>query len=290
MDIQTENPEISVLITSYNRANLICETIDSVLNQTFQSFEIIVSDNCSTDNTMEVLKKYHNNDKIRIYQNESNIGQFPNRNKAASYAKGKYLKYLDSDDLIYPWGLELLYKMMEQFPEAGWGLCSFTQVRERPFPFLLNPKQAYEFHYCNRVAIFNKAPLSSIIRKKIFESVGGFRDLNMAGDFEMWHRLALQSPVLLMPDGIVWNREHVGQEVRSYRRFLFQYEEVTKQFLESPQCPLEKNQIREVQKIKKKNLLRTIFLSGIKGNFSQVYDSSKMLALSLRNDYKKKLT
>jgi glycosyltransferase involved in cell wall biosynthesis len=276
MDTEVKNPEISVLITSYNRANLICETIDSVLNQTFKSFEIIISDNCSTDNTMEVLKKYEHSEKVRIYQNDSNIGQFPNRNKAASYAKGKYLKYLDSDDLIYPWGLELLHKMMEQFPEAGWGLCSFSQVKEKPFPFLLSPKQAYEFHYF-RNGIFNRAPLSSIIKKTTFEAAGGFRDISMAGDFEMWHRLALHHPVLIMPDGIVWNREHEGQEVQAYIKFMFQYEEVQKHFFQSTECPLDLQQKQQVKKRRTKKILKSFFFNAINGNLNYAYVHLKIL-------------
>src|SRR5580698_7457190 len=139
----SDKPLVSVLVTSYNRAEYICETIDSILNQTYPNFEIIICDNCSTDNTIEVIQKYADNPRVSIYQNEVNIGQFPNRNKIVSYANGKYLKYVDSDDLMYPHGLEIIVEGMEQFPLAGYGLASIEQDFERIFPFMLSPAESY---------------------------------------------------------------------------------------------------------------------------------------------------
>ncbi len=240
-------PIVSVLITSYNRAKYIEFAIESVLKQTFQDFEIVISDNCSTDNTMEILKKYTDNPKIRIYQTKENIGQFPNRNYAASLAKGKYLKYVDSDDYIYPTGLEVLVNMMESFPEAGWGLCSLGQVKEKPYPILLSPHEAYKHNFFGP-GLFHKAPLSSIIKKLVFEEVRGFKPGKMVGDYEMWLRLGQTYPVLLMPDGIVWYREHEGQEFVFVKDYLSIYQKIKIFYLTHPACPLNKKEIEMVFK------------------------------------------
>src|SRR5580704_2775124 len=115
-------PLISILMTAYNREKFIAEAIESVLASTFEDFELIIVDDCSIDSTIEIAKTYERNDaRIKVYRNENNLGDYPNRNRAASYAKGKYLKYIDADDYIYPWGLQLLIEMMEKFPDAGWG-------------------------------------------------------------------------------------------------------------------------------------------------------------------------
>ena len=262
----TGSPKVSVLITSYNRAAYIGETIESVLKQTFTDYEIVISDNCSTDNTMEVLARYANNPRIRIHRNERNIGQFPNRNMCASLARGTYLKYLDSDDLIYPWGLELLVRMMDEHPEAGWGLCSLVQIAERPYPFLLNPREAYHYHY-HVFGIFDKAPLSSIIRKSTFDKVGGFSDIRMAGDFDMWQKLAKRSPVLLMPDGIVWNRVHVGQEMSHFDKYVLQYEEVRIKYLSDPECPMDVSTRKQIIRDIKRKSLREVFTSLLRLRF-----------------------
>lgn len=143
-----EQPLVSVLMTAYNREKYIAAAIESVLASTYSNFELIITDDQSKDHTAEIAKRYAEKDKrIKVFINEQNLGDYPNRNKAASYAQGKYLKYVDADDAIYPWGLQLLVQMMEQFPEAGWGLCSLEQDVQRPFPFQLSPIEAYRYHY-----------------------------------------------------------------------------------------------------------------------------------------------
>lgn len=96
-----DNPLVSVVITSYNRANLIEVAIQSVLAQDYSNLEIIISDNCSTDNTYEVMEKYLSNPKIRYYKNEQNIGMIPNYKIATEQrTKGDYITYVSSDDYL----------------------------------------------------------------------------------------------------------------------------------------------------------------------------------------------
>src|SRR5687768_8103613 len=101
-------------MTVFNRENYLKEAIESVLDSTFTNFELIIVDDCSTDNSVAIAKKYAANDqRIRVYVNEQNLGDYPNRNKAAGYATGKYLKYVDSDDKIFPHTLEVMINGME---------------------------------------------------------------------------------------------------------------------------------------------------------------------------------
>src|SRR5690554_1994132 len=94
-------PEFSIVIPTYNRAHLICKTIDSVLAQTFQNFEIIVVDDGSTDNTDEVIKeKYGNHPQLSYYKKE-NAERAAARNYGTQKAKGKYVLWFDSDDIMY---------------------------------------------------------------------------------------------------------------------------------------------------------------------------------------------
>ena len=78
-------PAVSVLMTAYNRENYIAESIDSVLAQRFGDFELIITDNQSTDGTVEIARRYERLDpRVRVVVNERNLGQFGNRNRAAS--------------------------------------------------------------------------------------------------------------------------------------------------------------------------------------------------------------
>ncbi|GAO45221.1 glycosyltransferase family 2 protein [Flavihumibacter petaseus] len=238
-------PVVSVLMTSYNRERYIGAAIESVLNSTYPDFELIITDDRSSDTTVSIAKQFAEKDhRIRVHINEKNLGDYGNRNKVASLATGKYLKYVDADDLIYPWGLELMVGMMEQFPDAGWGLCSLNQDKARPFPFELQPDSAYEYHYLGP-GLFNKAPLSAIIRKSAFDEVGGFENIRMAGDFNMWHKLARKHPVVLMPHGLVWYREHDSQEMNDYHRYLQVYQGIIRKYLVENDCPLSPEKIQK---------------------------------------------
>jgi glycosyltransferase involved in cell wall biosynthesis len=245
-----DQPMVSVLMTAYNREKYVGDAIQSVLSSTYQNLELIVVDDLSTDHTVQIASEFASRDgRVKVYVNEKNLGDYPNRNKAAGYANGKYLKYVDSDDYIYPWGLELLVGMMERFPQAGWGLCSLEQDGKRPFPFELTPKEAYEYNY-RGPGLFHKAPLSSIIKKEVFEEAGGFLPGRMVSDFEMWHRLALKYPVVLMPSGILWSREHEGQEMSSHHQFIIDYHQIMIRYLKSGDCPLDPKTVSNILKEK----------------------------------------
>jgi glycosyltransferase involved in cell wall biosynthesis len=281
--MQSESqPIVSVLITVYNREKYIAQAVESVLASTFKNFELIIVDDGSKDRSVEIAKSYVNTDsRVKLFLNENNLGDYPNRNKAASHAKGKYLKYIDADDYIYPWGLELLVKMMEDFPEAGWGLCSLEQNDSHPFPFMLSPEKAYEYHYLG-TGLFHKAPLSAIIKKAAFDKVGGFAPLRMVGDFEMWHRLAQQNNLVLMPHGIVWYRKHEEQEMQLYINYILSYEEIKVKYLKDKQCPLMENKRVNILKSNKKIALRQLIRSILKLDFPLI--KKKWKSLKLYND------
>ncbi|MEO5967024.1 MAG: glycosyltransferase family 2 protein, partial [Ferruginibacter sp.] len=108
-----DTPLISVLMTAYNREDFISEAIESVLDSTYKNFELIIVDDGSTDNTVPIAKKFEVIDeRIKVYENKTNLGQFSNRNYAATLASGEYIMYVDSDDKIFSDGFERLIKVM----------------------------------------------------------------------------------------------------------------------------------------------------------------------------------
>ena len=146
--MKAEQPLVSVLMTAYNREKFIGEAIESVLASTYANFELIIVDDGSSDTTVSIAKSYAVKDeRIKIYINEKNIGDYNNRNKAAGYANGKYIKYVDSDDIIYPESLSIFVQSMEKFPEAAVGIMSSQGQDEQPFPFLMQPQEAYYYHF-----------------------------------------------------------------------------------------------------------------------------------------------
>lgn len=255
----TSPPLISVLMTAYNRAQYIAEAIESVLSSSLEHFELIIVDDVSADSTVDVAQRYAANDKrVRVYVNDKNLGDYPNRNKAASYATGKYIKYLDSDDYIYPHGLQVMYQFMESFTEAGYGLAAISSDQHH-YPVCLSPRETYLEHF-NGYGHFDRAPGSSIIRRDAFEKTGGFSGKRMIGDHELWFKLSRYFSMVKLPRDLVWDRIHAGQESRSdyaneYTRLR---KEIMEEALKHPDCPLNENEKKEILSKQRKNLAKQI--------------------------------
>lgn len=235
-----ELPLVSILITSYNRAGYIQAALESALNQTYSNTEIIIADNCSTDSTREILKQYEHHEKVRLYFNETNIGQFPNRNKVASLAKGKYLKYLDSDDLLYPYSVEIMVKALEQFPESGIGISYEISKNQCPFPFELKPEISITLHFTK--GLLFPGPGSIIYRTSVFKEFEGFEDYGLPSDNLLTLKIASQYKVVALPRDLYWWRRHDKQEFNQMAgnpEVQIQYFLINKKILESKNCPVD---------------------------------------------------
>ena len=112
---------VSIVMPNYNSVKFIKETIDSVISQTYQNWELIIVDDCSSDNSLEIIKQYKDN-RIRIQENKSNSGAAISRNNAIESAKGRWIAFLDSDDL---WDSNKLLKHL-QFMTQTKSSFSFT--------------------------------------------------------------------------------------------------------------------------------------------------------------------
>lgn len=114
------NPKVSVLIPAYNYGLYLPEAIESVLNQTYTNFELIVVDNCSSDNTQEIVARYAENDsRVTFRQNSENIGMYRNYNQALLHANGEYIKFLNADDKFAPTLLEEFVKILDEHPSVS---------------------------------------------------------------------------------------------------------------------------------------------------------------------------
>lgn len=215
----TDTPLVSILMTSYNREKYIEEAIKSVLNSTYTNWELIIVDDVSTDKTVQIAQtwKQHDN-RIQVYVNEKNLTDYPNRNKAASYAKGKYLKYLDADDMLYPHGLALMVECMEKFPEAALGVMPRNHVFAKPIPFALSPWEAYETNFIKGVNLFSRSPLSLIFTKRHFDLMNGFKPVRHYGDHDLITRLAAQYDTVVMHGDLAWWRSHDDQESKRRKK------------------------------------------------------------------------
>jgi glycosyltransferase involved in cell wall biosynthesis len=232
-------PLVSVLITAYNRENYIAETIESVLAQTFKDFELIIVDDGSRDHTVEIARRYAADPRVQVHVNEKNLGQFSNRNRAAGLAKGKYLKYLDSDDVAYPHCLQVMVSGMERFPDAGIGLSEPFR-EDIILPSRMDPVTAWREDLLGS-GLFNKAPSSTIILRSAFEQSGGFHHPDALTDDTIFlYEICARFPTVLLPHGLHFYRVHPQQEASgsTHERMLEERMRYVPPVIRSPQCPL----------------------------------------------------
>ncbi len=252
-------PLVSVLMTAYNREQYIEEAIESVLASSYTNFELIITDDCSTDNTIEIAKGYEQKDsRIRIYLNDKNLKDYPNRNKAATYAKGKYIKYLDSDDTIYPDGLEYCISAMEKYPEAGIGMLFFQKEYSGEDPVCWDSEKVIRHHFLVRGCL-NIGPSGSIIRRDVFETSGGFDTrFGVASDNYFNIRLAAHHPVVFLPQEFFFYRIHDGQEIKDKRGYIQNNYLYLKELLETANLHLSKLEKEQLGKMVEKTFAKEL--------------------------------
>ena len=282
-------PKISILTTVYNREKYLAASIDSVLASTYQDWELIIVDDVSTDTSAAIAKSYEQKDsRIKVYVNQKNLGDYPNRNKAASYAKGKYLKYLDADDVIYPRGLEVMVHTMEQFPEAALGISQKVVEDIKPYPFVMQPKETFRREFLQR-GVLGLGPTGTIIRRDAFQKLGGFTGTRYIGDTEMWYKIAFVYPVVKMEDELVFWRQHDDQEITKGQDSFFYLENTFKLKLNSvnnKELPLEAHERQVALKKLNKRFSRNIARLILKGHIVLANTIRKSCGISWMNFFK----
>lgn len=207
--------KVSVLIPTYNSAPFLDEAIQSVLNQTFTNFELIIVDNKSTDNSHEVISKYLGDKRIAYYQNPTNIGMVNNWNKCLDYAQGDYIKYLCSDDKFHPQLLEKYVQVMDKYPNVAlvtsdraiYGFKNYTWVL--PLKYLQKGKTV-AYHSLNDVNWIGEP--TSVMFRRANLTVGGFRsEFTYLTDWDMWLRQLSVGDCYIIPEALSYFRVHANQ-------------------------------------------------------------------------------
>ncbi len=194
-------PKISVIIPLYNKEKAVKGTLESLLQQTFQDFEVIIVDDGSTDNSVQVVKEV-SDQRIKLFQKE-NEGVSHTRNKAVAKATASHIAFLDADDLWESNHLEELWTLIQKFPEAGLYCAAYQKKYNEqltlPFSSALVKKPK---NWQGYVDDFFEASLTDCIAwtsavampKGVFEALGGFDTSITHGageDTDLWMRVAL---------------------------------------------------------------------------------------------------
>ena len=197
----------TVVIPLYNKERHIGRAIKSVLNQTYQKFEIIVIDDGSTDNSVnEVIKIKDKDDRIRLIKQE-NRGVSSARNRGIDSAKYDYIGFLDADDVWKPNFLESIKKLIEEYPKAGAYATAYEMKKENgkiiPSVNFYSFEEKWHGIIDDYFKYAIKAPLISassvVIPKVVFTEIGQFPvDIKRGEDLDMWRRIALKYDIVYL--------------------------------------------------------------------------------------------
>jgi GT2 family glycosyltransferase len=205
-------PLVSICIPCYNAAPFIGETLLSVLAQTYTNLEIIVCDDKSKDNTLEVAKTF-TDPRISIYVNEQNLGSSGNYNKALSYATGKYVKLLCADDLITPDCIEKQVRAFEEKKKKNIVLATaekriinengkYLFTKKFPGKGVLKGKKAVQKSVRNGTNIFGEPGLPLMKTEVLRQTSGVIEDkyFTYCNDFDLWCKVLLHGNLLVIKE------------------------------------------------------------------------------------------
>lgn len=180
-------PKVSVVIPTYNRANLVRRGIKSVLDQTYQHFELIVVDDASTDNTEKIVKNF-NDKRVRYICHTVNRGVASAENTGIIAASGEYIAFLDHDDEWHPQYLEYMINLMDrERKETGLAFCPFYHIDPDTGVVLnIRKQQRKQKRKGSAIGFLSR----QVVRKEVFEKVGMFDEsLKCLEDAEMSFRI-----------------------------------------------------------------------------------------------------
>ncbi len=192
MATNSYNPLVSIILPSYNRAKILKRAIQSVIDQTFSDFELIIVDDCSKDNTEEVVKNFHDH-RIKLIRHERNKGAVAARNTGIKASKGKYVAFQDSDDEWLPQKLEKQIKVFEQGPSnlgvvyTSFWLIDGNQKRISPPAFIKHTEG--DIHRTLLEYNFIGTPMA-VVRRESFEKEGLFENLPRLQEWDLWLRIS----------------------------------------------------------------------------------------------------
>ena len=217
-------PKVSVVVPNYNHDRYLPKRISSVLDQTYQNFEVIYLDDASTDDSNKVFSQFLDDSRIRAIYNEVNTGNpFKQWNKGIRAARGEYVWIAESDDFADPKFLEVLVDALDENPTAGFAYCQSWEVDEcdlvlSNYQWLtaeFGDRWQHDFtntgvDECIHYMVFrNTVPNASavLIRRSAYFAVDGApEDMKLCGDWLFWAKLLLSSDVVFIADGLNYFR------------------------------------------------------------------------------------
>ncbi len=202
-----EDELVSIIMPSYNTRNYIGQSIESVLNQSYTNWELIIIDDCSTDNSESVIKKFKDH-RIHFYKNTSNVGAAISRNIALKKAKGKWIAFLDSDDL---WDKNKLSRQLifMKNNDYHFSYTNYREINEQnqiineniTGPKRINKRKMFDYNWLGCLTVMYDADYTGLIQIK---------DLDKRNDYAIWLKVIRKCDCFLLDETLASYRKRTG--------------------------------------------------------------------------------
>ena len=202
------NDLVSIIMPSYNTGRFIKETIESVLAQSYPTWELIIVDDCSTDDTDDVVSQYLADKRIRYIKNDTNSGAAVSRNRALREAKGKWIAFLDSDDL---WETDKLQKQILFMKDNGYHF-SYTNYVEIDEESKANGKSVTGPKRISKHGMYNYCWMGCLTVMYDADAVGLIQiaDIKKNNDYAMWLKVCKKANCYLLDETLARYRKRSG--------------------------------------------------------------------------------
>jgi glycosyltransferase involved in cell wall biosynthesis len=210
----------SIITVSYNSELFIHDAIISILSSTFLNFELIIIDDCSSDNTWGIINKFDDK-RIKKVRNKQNIGEYQNRNKALALAEGDWILYIDGDDFLYPHGLSFLNEMINKYSDVGMLLMRWYR-NNMIYPVIITPRDFYLEQYFGE-GFLATAFTNVLFKREVLVKNGGIPTAFSFGDDYIRMKIALSNNIMIVSDQLTFWRETPNQAFQVKKELLESY-------------------------------------------------------------------
>lgn len=231
----SQSYKVTIYITNYNYESYVRQAIESVLNQSFQDFELIIIDDGSTDNSKSIIKEYENRDRVQIIF-QQNKGLNASNNVAIQMSKGEYIVRLDADDYFEPHAIETMVKDLEADPKLALVFPDYRLVDSDGE----NIGEVHRHDFSKDVSLLDQPAhgACTMIRKSILEKVGGYDESFKCQDgYDIWLKIATAYPVRNVSQVLFSYRQHSSSITRNEERLLHTRAQIKAKFVKNKGLP-----------------------------------------------------
>lgn len=293
-------PLFTIATITYNSSKWIREAIESILSSTYTDFELLIFDDASDDSTWDIVQEY-SDQRIVLNRNEKNIGEYNNRNVALNSARGKYILFIDGDDILYKDTLKKYTNYLEYFQDcdAIWGV-EYNKMDFILFPYLLKPYELTMLNYVGGSDFTFLGFTESLFKIEALKAIGGFSNQFVTGDTYIKRKFCCFYNVLIIQNGNAFWRQHPNQASNKNKKDyggLIENYLMDKEILASDYIPLNGDDLKmAVSNFKVRTIKLLVSKTILKFKFFDFFELVKKMGISasdfsylskkIRADYK----